>query len=204
MARRLTLSTVGIKSPLDIEADDEPGYPDAKVIPRRPVVRATRHKRSNRPRLPEAAELAALEPTVTDAPFNRKGRPVPTSIALDHKLASQLEETARAAGVSANGLAVAALQAGLPTDDDDAHKLVADERAKSVGCRSVELNLQLPKQLSARADALMRTIRRGAPRATQSDLINGALREGLPATPQLALTLVILTVDPPSLAQRFT
>jgi hypothetical protein len=117
MARRLILSTVGIKSPLDL-SDEQDQTQDDEARTERPHPRAptqpqprTRHTpASNHPRRPAAS----------DAPLYGIGRPLQTSIAIDPDCATRLEQLARDTGISTNALTVAAVHAGLPTGNEDA------------------------------------------------------------------------------------
>jgi hypothetical protein len=123
-----------------------------------------------------------------------------TSIALDADLAAQLDATARAAGVPATGLAVAALDAGLSTRTANAVGMLAGAKRGASADRKAQRTLPLPERLRMRTDRLSQTIPGATPRTARSDLINAALRRGLPATPQLALALVIVaaTSAPPA------
>jgi hypothetical protein len=194
MAGRLTLSTVGIKSPLDVqqagEVAAEPAAPDGVPAkpPRRRAVAA-------RPR-PTAAQTrrARPEPKVragASAPFYGSGRPLQTSIALDAACVTELEQLARAARVSVNALAVAVLHSGLPLTADDARGAIVDERVRRAAetVARVERNLRLPEQLRVRVDELTAAAQERLPRATRADLVNAALRRGLPADAQAAAEL---------------
>jgi predicted transcriptional regulator len=185
MAQRLVLSTAGIKSPLDMGENEEPA---SETPPSRAAgSRQTKpHPRSS------AEDSLRAEAEPGHAPFYGTGRPLQTSIALDDDCASLLDELARAAGVSANALAVAALQSGLPAATDDARAVIVDERVNRAGARTarIERNLRLPEHLRARIDELAVAARGQLPRATRSDLINAALRRGLPADAQRAAALV--------------
>lgn len=190
MARRLTLSTAGIKSPLDVNrAQDQPPHdeehrdgpqPDRPSQPR-PRRRST--PASTHPRQPEPA----------DERFYGTGRPRQTSIAIDPDCATRLEQLARDTGISSNALTVAAVHAGLPTGDDDARAMIIDERVGRAGLRiaRIERNLRLPQHLRARLDELTDAARDGLPRATRADLVNAALRTGLPSNPDQAAELAI-------------
>jgi len=135
-----------------------------------------------RSRPPAEVSRRSEQPSGADAPFYGTGRPLQTSIALDDDCASRLDELARAAGVSANALAVAALHAGLPAASDAARSAIVVERVNRAGIRSarIERNLRLPEHLRARVDELTFAARGQLPRATRADLINAALRIGLP------------------------
>lgn len=189
MTQRLTLSVVGIKSPLDVgDGGEQRDELPARTAPR---------PRPRRPRPAAAAEAShrsdrSERPPVTDAPFYGTGRPLQTSIAFDDDCASRLDELARAAGVSANALAVAALNAGLPAAPEAARTAIVDERVNRAGLRSarIERNLRLPEQLRARIDELTFATRGQLPRATRADLVNAALRDGLPTDAEQATKLV--------------
>jgi hypothetical protein len=193
---RLTLSTVGIKSPLDVGELPEPASPavataDAPPAPASPP----RQPRQPRPRKPNAGAKAAKRGGEATTPFYGSGARVQTSIALDADYAQLLEELACAAHVTLNALAVAALQAGLPPQSDAARAAIVEERVRRVGATRVERNLRLPAQLRARIDELVAAARvaaarEGTPRSTRADLVNAALSAGLPADAQRAAELV--------------
>lgn len=118
--------------------------PPARAVPRR-------QQRGSRP--PAEVSRRSEQPSGADAPFYGTGRPLQTSIALDDDCASRLDELARAAGVSANALAVAAPHAdGLPAASDAARSAIVVERVNRAGIRSasIERNLRLPEHLRAR------------------------------------------------------
>lgn len=196
MAPRLTLSTVGIKSPLDVQqAAEEPVVEPAAEEPERTAPARTRtttaparQRRARTPRAPAKPESRA----VGETPFYGAGRPLQTSIALNAASTAQLEELARAAKVSVNALAVAVLHAGLPLDPDAVRSAIVDERVRRAGeqVARVERNLRLPAQLRARVDELTSAARERLPRATRADLVNAALRRGLPGDAQAAAQLV--------------
>jgi hypothetical protein len=199
---RLVLSTVGIKSPLDVgdaadltadaanEADTRPPAPPGppRAVPGPPSARRRTRRRDAEPQTPSSNEIAQSSET----PFYGSGRPLQTSIALNAEPASLLDELARAAGVSVNALAVAALHAGVPTEADEARAAIVDERVSRAGLRvaRIERNLRLPEHLRARIDELTSAARNRLPRATRADLINAALRRGLPADAEGAAQLV--------------
>lgn len=187
MAQRLTLNTVGIKSPLDLSDDDGQNEDVRRSEPSPP---RTRQPRRRKP--PAEASPRSSEPPTTETPFYGTGRPLQTSIALDDDCAMRLDELARAGGVSANALAVAALHAGLPVATDAARAVILDERVDRAGIRSarIERNLRLPEHLRARVDELTFAARGQLPRATRADLINAALRAGLPENAERAFELV--------------
>ena len=196
MAPRLTLSTVGIKSPLDVEpAAETPAAKPAAADPERKAPARTRATAAQpRPRGARALRTPAKPESrpVGETPFYGAGRPLQTSIALDAAIIAQLEELARAARVSVNALAVAVLHAGLPLDPDAVRSAIVDERVRRAGDQvaRVERNLRLPAQLRARADELTGAARQRLPRGTRADLVNAALRRGLPADAQAAANLV--------------
>jgi hypothetical protein len=129
--------------------------------------------------------------TGADAPFYGSGRPLQTSIALDAACVAELEQLARAARVSVNALAVAVLHSGLPLTADDARAAIVDERVRRAAetVARVERNLRLPEQLRVRVDELTAAARERLPRATRADLVNAALRRGLPPDAQAAAEL---------------
>lgn len=94
--------------------------------------------------------------------------------------------------MSANALAVAGLHAGLPAASEAARAAIVNERVSRAGTRSarIERNLRLPEHLRARVDELTLATRGRLPRATRADLINAALRGGLPADADQAAGLV--------------
>jgi hypothetical protein len=196
MASRLTLSTVGIKSPLDVQqAGERPAV--ESPTPERAPAKPTRSRAAARPR-PTAAPTRRARPqppevrTGADAPFYGSGRPLQTSIALDAACVAELEQLARAARVSVNALAVAVLHSGLPLAADDARSAIVDERVRRAAetVARVERNLRLPEQLRVRVDELTAAAQRRLPRATRADLVNAALRRGLPEGAQAAAELV--------------
>lgn len=182
---RLTLSTVGIKSPLDVDESipaDAAG--DAKVKRAAPRPRPPRSR-------PARPARSREQPSGEEARFYGTGSRVQTSMALDPGHAQLLEELARAAHVTVNALAVAALQAGLPAHNAAARAAIVEERVRRVGVPArVERNLRLPLQLRARVDELVAAARESMPRVNRADLVNAALGSGLPADAQRAAELV--------------
>jgi predicted transcriptional regulator len=176
MARRLVLNMAGIKRPLDLAAEPAPEM--RTETPARPPSRSG---------APSQRRVAARAP---ESPFYGTGRPRQTSVALDRDCADRLEHLARAAGVSATALAVAAVHAGLPTTAEQTRTLVIEERVARVGQRRVERNLRLPEHLRARVDELPAAIHAAVPRATRADLINAALRRQLPRDAERAAHVV--------------
>ncbi len=190
MAQRLTLNTVGIKSPLDFGNDGQnEDVRRSEASP--PRATRTRTRQPRRPKPPAEVQHSSELPA-NEAPFYGTGRPLQTSLALDDDCASRLDELARAGGVSANALAVAALHAGLPAATNAARAVILDERVDRAGMRSarIERNLRLPEHLRARVDELTFAARGQLPRATRADLINAALRAGLPENAERAAELV--------------
>jgi hypothetical protein len=169
MARRLTLNTAGIKSPLDI--GEPPLAPDAVEPP------ATRRARGG-----DTAPRRAGSSEADVRRFYGGGRPLQTAIALEAAHLARLEQLARASGLSLNAIAVAALHEGLPASALEAHGAIVDERVARVGAteRRVEYNLRIPALLRARVDELTRECRERVPRAERADLVNAALRRSLP------------------------
>ncbi len=196
MSRRLTLDTTGIKGPLDVgatTAEDPPSGSAPEAISASAPARA---QASARPRRRTAARprLVATDPSrrpSADTPFYGTGRPQQTSVAISRDLAQQLAELKHATGASIASLAVASIHAGLPVDGKQAAREIADERLRrlDVGER-VEHNLRLPARLRARVDELARHAHEQNPRSTRADLVNAALRAGLPQQPGAAADLV--------------
>lgn len=208
MAQRLTLSTVGIKSPLDV-ADDADATPQraAKRSSREmgpeatptsdgpPAAEAKRRSSARRPRgerTPRPDAATTRRDGGGEAPFYGSGRPLQTSIAIDAELDELLEQVGRAARVPVNALVVAALQAGLPPHSDQARAAIVDERVSRAGQSParVERNLRLPEHLRARIDELVASARERLPRVARADLVNASLRSGLPADAAQAAELV--------------
>jgi hypothetical protein len=190
MARRLTLSTVGIKSPLDLSEEQDHTHHDEGHA-ERPHPRAPSQPRARRRSTPASGQ--PRRPASADAAFYGAGRPLQTSIAIDPDCATRLEQLARDTGISTNALTVAAVHAGLPASDDDAGAMIVDERVARAGLRTarIERNLRLPQHLRARLDELTDAARDRLPRATRADLVNAALRTGLPSTAEQAAELAI-------------
>jgi hypothetical protein len=191
---RLTLSTVGIKSPLDIAGAEQPRPAPSAAENQAPApqARQRRQPRSAATPIRQADAPAAAAQTDPEPPFYGTGRPLQTSIALDENCVSRLEELSRAAGISVNALAIAALQAALPATGQAARKAIVSERVDRAGGRTarMERNLRLPKHLRVRIDELVSGTREQLPRATRADLINAAIRSGLPPDAERARELV--------------
>jgi hypothetical protein len=195
MARRLTLNTAGIKSPLDI------AQPAAEHGVREPP--ADELHASGPPLSPPGPPRTAKAGKATvprgrargeeDRPaFCGSGRPLQTAIALEAHHLAQLEQLARASGLSLNAIAVAALHDGLPATAVDARRAIVEERVARAGRgeRRVEYNLRIPSELRARVDGLTRDCRERLPRAARADLVNAALRRKLPREAEAAAVLV--------------
>ena len=186
MSERLILRRVGVRGPLDgdgaVHATEQPGL-------NQPAERSL--SATMPPTVREPTPAPAPEPA--EPPFYGTGRPLQTSIALDEDCDSMLDQFARAAGVSLNALAVAVLHSGLPSGADEARLMICEERIERAGSRSrrLERNFRLPEALRTRIDELMAAARPGTPRATRADLINAALRRGLPPGGKRAAALVI-------------
>jgi hypothetical protein len=195
MAGRLTLNTVGIKSPLDVQQAGDQAAADSAAPARVPPKPRRPRAVSARPRpTPPPERRAGPRPKVRadpGAPFYGSGRPLQTSIALDAACVAELEQLARAARLSVNALAVAVLHSGLPLTADDARGAIVDERVRRAGetVARVERNLRLPEQLRVRVDELTAAAQQRLPRATRADLVNAALRRGLPQEAQEAADL---------------
>jgi hypothetical protein len=195
MARRLTLNTAGIKSPLDIAepptalAASQPGLDQDRGSgrsasgPRAP--RKARAGKATRP--PRRADGEADRPV-----FYGGGRPLQTAIALEAGHLAQLEQLARASGLSLNAIAVAVIHDGLPASAADARHSIVEERAARTArsARRVEYNLRIPTELRTRVDELTRDTRERLPRAARADLVNAALGRSLPGDGQAAAALV--------------
>ena len=187
MPDRLVLNTVGIKSPLDVRAQKQAtkparGFPPAHAADDSAGAGASppavRGRRALKPK-----------PVISAGRQATAGAPKLTAIALDQDLARKLDSTARAAGVPASGLAVAALDAAL-AKRSKAMRIV--DRRQAPATRTTPRTLPLPQRLRSRADRLSATVQSASPRAARSDLINTAIRHGLPDSPRLALALVIV------------
>jgi hypothetical protein len=132
MARRLTLNTAGIKSPLDIAE-----APAERAASQPALDQDRRSGRSaSRPRAPRnaGAGKATRPPRRADGEADRPvfyggGRPLQTAIALEAGHLAQLEQLARASGLSLNAIAVAAIHDGLPASAADARHSIVEERA---------------------------------------------------------------------------
>ena len=187
MPDRLVLNTVGIKSPLDVRAPKRAMKSAGAPAPLRAAAgspRAGADPSTTHPR-------RALNPRPIISPARQATGKAPklTAIALDEDLAQKLDSTARAAGVSANGLAVAALDAALANNPNAVR--VTDSR-RGPAHRTRQTTLPLPPRLRNRADRLSATVNSPSSGAARSDLINTAIRRGLPENPRLALALVIV------------
>lgn len=187
MARRLTLNTAGIKSPLDIA---EP------AAAREPADRQNATSSRRAPRTTRAGNATTSRRHAhgdTDHPnFYGVGRPLQTAVALEATHLTQLEQLAHSSRLSLNAIAVAALHDGLPASSADARGSIIEERIARAGRseRRVEYNLRIPAELRARVDELTRDSRQRLPRAARADLVNAALRRALPRDAQAATVLV--------------
>jgi hypothetical protein len=195
MARRLTLNTAGIKSPLDI------AEPAAERSAREPVAGqpGAGSPSGAPPRAPRSARAGKASPPHRRAhgdsgraSFYGGGRPLQTAIALEAGHLAQLEQLARASGLSLNAIAVAAIHDGLPASAADARHSIVEERAARTArsARRVEYNLRIPTELRTRVDELTRDTRERLPRAARADLVNAALGRSLPGDGQAAAALV--------------
>lgn len=192
--KRLTLSSVGIRNPLDVADAGRAAEDGAPRVAQPDVGGASRPRSSTRsPRRRAAPPATRAEPVAErTAPFYGSGARVQTSIALDADYARLLDELARAAHVPVNALATAVVQAGLPSDNDEARAAIVDERVRCVdmGEARVQRNLRMPVQLRARIDELVAAARERMPRVNRADLVNAALGRGLPGDAQQAASLV--------------
>lgn len=134
--------------------------------------------------------VAASRPA--PSPARMGGRARQTSIALDADTLARLRDLALSASVPMSALAVAALEAGMPVEGEDACRLAVRERAERHQRPSgrVECNLRIPDGIRAHLQDLARVARAIAPRVVRADVVNVALRRGLPADPQAASELV--------------
>lgn len=195
MPDRLVLNTVGIKSPLDVQAPKR-GTKSAGALAPLPAAGSspragagpstTRRRRALNPR-----------PIISPARQATGKAPKLTAIALDEDLAHKLDSTARAAGVSADGLAVAALDAAFADSHEGVR--VTDSR-RGPAPRTRRRTLPLPAHLRNRADKLSATFDPVSPGIARSEVINTAIRRGLPDGPRLALALVIVAATTPPAA----
>jgi hypothetical protein len=193
MARRLTLNTAGIKSPLDIgepaagrdAREPAAGQPGADSPSSAPPRRSARAGTSSTPQRHAHSDSDR-------ASFYGAGRPLQTAIALEPEHLALLEQLARESGLSLNAIAVAALHDGLPATDVDARRSIVEERVARAGHgeRRIEYNLRIPTELRARVDRLTRDSRERLPRAARADLVNAALRRSLPRDARAATVLV--------------
>jgi hypothetical protein len=210
MPRRLVLNTVGIKSPLDVRPHDRRTQSGANGRWVGPPANVSQKPGTSRIPRPAARRALTPAPVISEAPHRASAAPKLTSVALDRELAKQLDKTARAAGVPANGLAVAALDARLSARTDTGPRAPSEEEPRPRGEEEqtsparhrTHFTLSLPERLRARADELSGTVAGRARSAARSDLINEALRDGLPDNPRLALALVIVAATSVPAATR--
>ena len=187
MPDRLVLNTVGIKSPLDVRAQKRAKASGRGFAP----TQSADHSSSAGASPPAIRGRRALKPK----PVISSGRQVPagapklTAIALERDLARKLDRTARAAGVPASGLAVVALDAALARRSTTMRIV---DRRHTPAARTTPRTLPLPPRLRNRADRVSATVQSASPGAARSQLINTAIRDGLPDSPRLALALVIV------------
>jgi predicted transcriptional regulator len=204
MARRLTLSTVGIDSPLSV-GETPPPQPAPDEQPEQAShaeqAEATKEASAPRPRRRPRSRVSSVDATPTgvatlprergDGAFYGTGRPLETAMALNPTHLERLGELSRAASRSINAITVAALQAGLPGSTDAAGEAIVAEQRGRVGAldRRVRTTMRLPDDLRARIDELSVPALRLS-RGARADLINAALERGLPADPYAAAALV--------------
>ena len=194
MARRLTLSTVGIDSPLAVgEAPPSPAAAPAQQSEQPSSAPRPQRRPRSRVRAADAtpASVATLPRQRGDGAFYGTGRPWETAMALNPAHLERLGELSRAAGRSLNAIVVAALHAGLPGSTDAAGEAIVAEQRARVGAldRRVRTTMRLPDDLRARIDELSVPALRLS-RGARADLINAALERGLPADAYAAAALV--------------
>jgi predicted DNA-binding protein len=190
MARRLTLSTVGIDSPLAVGETPVPAPAPAEQPAAAPTpARRPRSRASAAVTTP--ASVAELPRPRVDGAFYGTGRPLETAMALNPAHLERLGELSRATGRSLNAITVAALHAGLPGSTDAAGEAIVTEQRARVGAldRRVRTTMRLPDDLRARIDELSAPALRLS-RGARADLINAALERGLPADAYAAAALV--------------
>jgi predicted DNA-binding protein len=190
MARRLTLSTGGLGSPLAVGETPAPAPAPAEQPAAAPTpARRPRSRASAAVTTP--ASVAELPRARVDGAFYAPGRPLETAMALNPPHLERLGELSRATGRSLNAITVAALHAGLPGSTDAAGAAIVTEQRARVGAldRRVRTTMRLPDDLRARIDELSAPALRLS-RGARADLINAALERGLPADAYAAAALV--------------
>jgi hypothetical protein len=187
MADRLVLNTVGIKSPLDVRAQKRAKKPARGLPPTHDADDSSGAGASS----PAIRGRRALKPkpVISSDRQAPAGAPKLTAIELDQDLARKLDSTARAAGVPASGLAVAALDAALAKRSTTIRTV---DKRRGPTARTTPRTLPLPPPLRSRADRLSATVQSASPGTARSELINTAIRRGLPDSPRLALALVLV------------
>lgn len=192
MAQRLTLSTTGIKSPLDVAEPPAPLPVKAEPAPARAVRRSLRSVELSAALHPAPAAEEPTRPEEASARFYGHGRPIQTSIALNQTLVERLDELGRATGEPVNAIAVAALQHGMPATANQAADMIRAERVRRIDSREprLERNLRLPEQMRARLEELLAGARELATRATRADAINAMLIAALPLEAEATRALV--------------
>jgi hypothetical protein len=194
MPDRLVLNTVGIKSPLDVRGPKREKK-SAGALARLPAAASSPRGEAG-PSTTRRRRALNPKPIISPARRTTGKAPKLTAIALDEDLAQKLDSTAGAAGVSATGLAVAALDAALAKNPKAVRVIDRRRRARPTRRRT----LPLPPHLRSRADRLSATVdrrRSGGPGTARSEVINTAIRRGLPDSPRLALALVIVAATAP-------
>lgn len=125
-----------------------------------------------------------------------------TSIAVDPELLTAVEALRQELSVPAATLFSAVVHAGLPVDGEAAADAVLTEQAEHPG-RGREYNLRMPVGLKARLDELLKQTTALIGHANRADLVNMALRAGLPADVDQARALFIAYQRQQTLARRF-
>jgi hypothetical protein len=167
--------------------------PEAAAAAPRAVAAASAARTTSRPRTqtrrpkpPASAEAAAR---TSRTAFYGSGELEQRSIAIEPELYTNLTDLSRAARVPSNTLFLAAVHAKLPTTSREAVKAIVGERAEHPGRRR-EYTPRIPIALRVRLDELIEASRETLPKANRADLVNAALRAGLPADAHRAAELV--------------
>ena len=153
-------------------------------------------KRATVPRAPAQALQRGTEGT-----FWAVGILEQTSVAVDPELLRPVESMRQELSVPAATLFSAIVQAGLPAEANAAADAVLLEQSDHPG-RGREHNLRMPVGLKARLDELLKEVKVLVGRATRSDLINAALRTGMPDNVDQARELYVAYHRQQTLARR--
>jgi hypothetical protein len=184
------LDLKGIKggSPVNafLSEPEAPKAPQSDGAAETPTTRPTTRPARPRPAAPEAVATEAQPPRLA---FYGAGAVEQTSIAIEPTLYATLTDVARVARVPSNTLFLASIHAALPATAGDAVKAIVGERATYPGRRR-EYTPRVPLALRARIDELVAGAREHVTKATRADLVNPALRSGLPTDAHDAAGLV--------------